>query len=59
MILSYNVSLYGLVFFISVSVFFQPHDVTFFGLTVMIPEPHATLQVAVTWRNQCHDRATL
>jgi len=25
--------------------------------TVMIPEPHATLQVAVTWRNQCHDRA--
>jgi len=28
-------------------------------LTVMIPEPHATLQGAVTWRNQCHDRATL
>ena len=27
--------------------------------TVMIPEPHATLQGAVTWRNQCHDRATL
>ena len=27
-------------------------------LTVMIPEPHATLQGAVTWRNQCHDRAT-
>jgi len=26
---------------------------------VMIPEPHATLQGAVTWRNQCHDRATL
>jgi len=26
--------------------------------TVMIPEPHATLQSAVTWRNQCHDRAT-
>jgi len=22
-------------------------------LTVMIPEPHATLQGAVTWRNQC------
>ena len=27
--------------------------------TIMIPEPHATLQGAVTWRNQCHDRATL
>jgi len=27
--------------------------------TVMIPEPHATLQGAVTWRNQCHDCATL
>jgi len=27
-------------------------------LTVMIPQPHATLQGAVTWRNQCHDRAT-
>jgi len=27
--------------------------------TVMIPERHATLQGAVTWRNQCHDRATL
>jgi len=27
--------------------------------TVMIPEPHATLQVAVTWQNQCHDRVTL
>jgi len=27
--------------------------------TVMIPESHATLQGAVTWRNQCHDRATL
>jgi len=26
---------------------------------LMIPEPHATLQDAVTWRNQCHDRATL
>ena len=28
-------------------------------LTVMIPEPHATLQGAVTWRKQCHDHATL
>jgi len=27
--------------------------------TVMILEPHATLQGAVTSRNQCHDRATL
>jgi len=27
--------------------------------TVTIPEPHATLQGALTWRNQCHDRATL
>jgi len=27
--------------------------------TVMIPEPHATLQGAVTWQNQCHDRVTL
>jgi len=27
--------------------------------TVTFPEPHATLQGAVTWRNQCHDRATL
>ena len=27
--------------------------------TVMIPEPHSTLQDAVTWRNQSHDRATL
>ena len=29
--------------------------------TVMIPEPlpHATLQGAFIWRNQCHDRATL
>jgi len=27
--------------------------------TVMIPEPHATLHGAVTWRNQCHDHATL
>jgi len=25
----------------------------------MIAEPHTTLQGAVTWRNQCHDRATL
>jgi len=25
----------------------------------VIPEPHATLQGAVTWRNQCHDCATL
>jgi len=24
--------------------------------TVTIPEPHATLQGAVTWRNQCHNR---
>ena len=27
--------------------------------TVTIPEPHATLQGSVTWRNQCRDRATL
>jgi len=27
--------------------------------TVMIPEPYATLQDAVTWRNQCYNRATL
>ena len=27
--------------------------------TVTIAEPHATLQGAVTWRNQCHDRAAL
>ena len=27
--------------------------------TVMIPESLAALQGAVTWRNQCHDRATL
>jgi len=27
--------------------------------TVTIPEPHATLHGAVTWRNQCHYRATL
>jgi len=27
--------------------------------TVTILEPHATLQGAVTWRNQCRDRATL
>ena len=26
---------------------------------VTIPEPHVTLQRAVTWRNQCHDRTTL
>jgi len=26
--------------------------------TVKIPEPYATLQGAVTWRNQCHDRVT-
>jgi len=25
----------------------------------VIPEPHATLQGTITWRNQCHDRATL
>jgi len=36
------------------------HDAASLGeFTVMIPEPHATLQGAVTWRNQCHDRATL
>jgi len=27
--------------------------------TVTIPEPHGTLQGAVTWQNQCHDRTTL
>ena len=27
--------------------------------TVIIPEPHATLDGAVTWLNQCHHRATL
>jgi len=27
--------------------------------TVMIPEKHATLQGAVTWRNQRHDPGTL
>ena len=27
--------------------------------TVTIPEQHATLHGAVTWRNQCHDHATL
>ena len=27
--------------------------------TVTIPEPHATLQGAVTRQNQCHNRATL
>jgi len=26
---------------------------------VIIPEPHATLQGALTWRNQYHDRGTL
>ena len=26
---------------------------------VTFTEPHATLQGAVIWRNQCHDRATL
>ena len=26
---------------------------------IVIPERHATLQGAVTWRNQCRDRATL
>jgi len=25
----------------------------------VIPEPRSTLHGAVTWRNQCHDRATL
>ena len=27
--------------------------------TVTIPQPYATLQGAVAWQNQCHDRATL
>jgi len=27
--------------------------------TVMIPEPYTALQGAVTWQNQCHDRATV
>jgi len=27
--------------------------------TVTFPEPHATLQGAVSWRNQSHDHATL
>jgi len=27
--------------------------------SVTIPQPHATLQGAVTWRNHYHDRATL
>ena len=27
--------------------------------TVTIPDPHATLQDAVTWQNQCHDRGAL
>ena len=26
--------------------------------SVMIPEPYATLQGAVTWQNQCHEQAT-
>ena len=30
-----------------------------FTVTVMIPEPHATLQGAVTCRNHCHDRVIL
>jgi len=30
-----------------------------FTVTVMIPEPHATLHGAVTWRNKCHNRATV
>jgi len=29
------------------------------SLTATISEPHATLQGAVTWRNQCRDRAIL
>ena len=29
------------------------------SLSVTIPEPHATFPSAVTWRNQCRDRATL
>jgi len=28
------------------------------GEFTVIPEPHATFQGAVIWRNQCHDRAT-
>jgi len=31
----------------------------FTHFTIMIPESHATLQGAVTWRNQCYGRATL
>jgi len=27
--------------------------------SMVIPEPPVTLQGAVTWRNQCHNRATL
>jgi len=27
--------------------------------TDVFPGPNATLQGAVTWQNQCHDRATL
>ena len=27
--------------------------------TVTIPEPHATLQGAINWQSQCHDRARL
>jgi len=37
-ILSYNISLYGLVIFLSVSGFYQPHDVTFFGLMGRSPQ---------------------
>jgi len=42
MISSYNVSQYGLVFFLSVSGFYQPHDVTFFELLAkgFTPRPH-------------------
>jgi len=39
---------------------FQSHvSLPLSEFTVTIPEPHATLQGAVTWQNQCHDRATL
>ena len=37
----------------------QWHVIPLGKFTVTIPEPHATLQAAVTWRNQYHDRATL
>ena len=36
-----------------------PPRATYGEFTVTIPVPPATLQGAVTWRNQCHDRATL